>query len=161
MKNLITRVLYIALLGAILFIVFLFSGSIKGAFYRTFFTPEILKEKVFEDVSDSRFPNADKQVFYEKYVQKEGYYGLKQNRTSIEGDPIVLYIYTNHGDATLIVDYTRDSYGVRKFVKEKIERVELVGRDEDGNFHELDSLANSSQKVILRIETISGKISYI
>ena len=138
-----------------------FKGDIQGWYNRTFYTPEILKEHSFIHLNTCSDPNKEKQTFFNKYIQKEGFYGLKQTRITIEGNHLQLYIYTHNGEVHGICDYTRDPFGIRRFENFDIEKVRLMYRNEDGTFQEINLSENPGTGLILEVSYEAGNVTRI
>jgi hypothetical protein len=106
-------------------------GPVKGAYWRAFRTPSILREQGVEDLVSSRAGEQKKRVV-EAWRSGHGTYGLRQTVLSAEGTPIRLALVTEQGKATLVLDYTRDAYGPRRFIVQPVQALELASSAEYG-----------------------------
>ena len=138
---------------SILIIFTLYRGPLIGAYHRAFNTPDILKDRTFVLVNDSNFPDALKRSFYYSYKNSADFAGLKQKRQSIEGTPIFLYLITESGNLTLVLDYTHDCFSSRRFFVENKLDLFIGTIDQDGNLTRVYSLYVSGLEVRLGGET--------
>jgi hypothetical protein len=106
-------------------------GPVKGAYWRAFRTPPILCEQGVEDLVSGRAGEQRKRVV-EVWRSGQGTYGLRQTVLSAEGTPIGLALVTEQGKATLVLDYTGDAYGPRRFIVQPVQAMELAFSAEQG-----------------------------
>lgn len=129
MRGLLTRSLKaLCLVVAVSMIVFFgvrLYGPLKGTYWRTFRTPELAHDFRIEKVVATRAAEQRERLL-EVWRTGRGTYGLRQTISSVEGTPIGFTLVAANGKATLIVDYTRDAYGPRKFIVQPVRAIELV-----------------------------------
>jgi hypothetical protein len=135
-KTIICVVALAAIVLGVCLVELLLRGPVKGFICRTFLVPELIRRGDFVDLAYASYPNEERERFFKAYKQKQGFYGLKYRRATIEGTPITIYIFTDNGYITEIIDYTRDRYGPRKFFTKHPKDVLLGFRDADGQFIE-------------------------
>jgi hypothetical protein len=100
-------------------------GPIKGAYWRAFRTPALIHDWRVEDLVAARGTEQRTRLL-EVWRTGQGTYGLRQTRSSVEGTPIGFTLVAERGKATLILDYTRDAYGPRKFIVQPVQAIESV-----------------------------------
>jgi len=100
-------------------------GPLKGAYWRGFRTPALVLDSRVEDLVAAR-ASAQRERLLEVWRKGRGTYGLRRTVSSIEGTPIGLTLVADQGRATLVLDYTRDSYGNREFFVESVQTIDLV-----------------------------------
>ncbi len=100
-------------------------GPLKGAYWRTFRTPTVLHDSHIEELAVGRGVEQRNKLF-EVWLRGQGTYGLRQTVSSVEGTPIGLTLVAADGKATLVLDYTRDTYGSRKFIVLPVQGMEPV-----------------------------------
>jgi hypothetical protein len=125
-----------AIVLGVYFAELLLRGPVKGFIYRTFLVPELIRRGDYVDLAYTDSPNEERERFFMAYKQKQGFYGLKFRRATIEGTPLRIYIFTDNGYVTEIIDYTRDRYGPRKYLIKHPKDVLLGFRDANGQFVE-------------------------
>ena len=127
-------------------------GSIKGLLNRTFQKPVVIRTENFIDLDEFQNQNKEKEEFFIKYKTKNGFYGLKQKRITIEGTYIYVYVATQNGLLTYIIDYTYDAYGIRKYLNYYPSKVLLGFFDDKKNFIEIDSNTHTPGGSNLRLK---------
>ena len=100
-------------------------GPLKGAYWRAFRTPALMHDRHVEDLVAARAAEQRKRLL-EVWRTAQGSYGLRQTVSSVEGTPIGFTLVADNGKATLILDYTRDAFGPRKFIVQPVRAIELV-----------------------------------
>ena len=90
-------------------------GPAKGLFYRTFRTPAVLLSTFVEDF-DRQQAETQREKLLSVYQSRSGSYGLRKTVSSIEGTPIGQCLVVENGRLTIVIDLTRDAYGIREFV---------------------------------------------
>jgi hypothetical protein len=58
---------------------------------------------------------AQREQWMRVYKNRRGSYGLRKTTVSFEGTPIDECLIVENGNITLVLDYTRDKYGIREF----------------------------------------------
>jgi hypothetical protein len=154
----IRRAIIILVLFILITTILIFRGDLQGWYNRTFCTPEILKEQSFIHLNTCDDPNKERRTFFHTYIEGEGFYGLSQTWTTIEGDSVEFYIYTHNGEAHGICDYTRDPYGSRTFKKFDIEKVRLMHRNEDGTIEEFSLYENLNTRLLLEVSFVASEV---
>lgn len=144
----------IVFLEIFFFIILCFGGDIKGSYYRTFFFPAVIKNNNFASLNVSQNAIKEKEEFFLSYNSQKGFYGLKEKRFTIEGYPIVFYVYTNNGNSEMIIDYTKDPYGPRKFIYKNIEKISIENKPIKNHMEGTET----PYKYVLRLVDSSGQI---
>ena len=104
----------IAVVALALLVRVYFYGPAKGWFYRTFQTPAILHSAFIEDF-DRHQAQTQRERLLRVFQSRTGSYGLHKTTSSIEGTPIGENLIIEDGHLTIVSDYTRDKFGIRKF----------------------------------------------
>jgi hypothetical protein len=99
-------------------------GPVKGAYWRTFRTPALVRGQSVEDLVGAR-ADVQRRRLFEVWRSARGTYGLRQTVLSVEGTPIGLVLVVERGRATFVFDYTRDAYGTRQFIIEPVQAIEV------------------------------------
>ena len=110
--------------SAVLYLGLRLYGPVKGAYWRAFRTPDLVRDSAVEQLSPVH-ADAQRTRLFDVWQSGRGKYGLRQTTLSIEGTPIGLILVTEDGRATLVFDYTRDAYGPRRFVVQPVEALEV------------------------------------
>ena len=140
----------------ILILLLYFSGSIKGFYHRTFHTPKVISNKDFIYLNYSLFPDKKKQEFYDAYKSRQSFYGVMREKGTFEASVVTIYLMTEAGNLTMIIDYTHDPWGIRKFVKKEPKTVILGSCNAEGKFVEKTN-DFCLQDIILEVELASGE----
>ena len=138
------RVLFVAL-GVLLCLetVALTYGPVKGWYHRTFHRPDILSSAFIEEADPNRL-DEQRQKLLDTWKRKDGMYGVHRTVNSVEGTPIGITVVVQKGVATVILDYTHDSYGVREFRVRSPVALSLFARDRHISPHDASYLTCSS-----------------
>lgn len=151
------KIYFFILLSFLIGVMIITYGPIKGAYNRYLHTPELIKNNQF--IYLDIIPDKGKAIrdFYDIYIQKKGYSGLKQKRYFDEGSTAILYLAANDGKLTLIIDYTRDPFSIRGFIKESPKDV-LIGTISDNKyFLPLPSSLADSNNIKLKVIRATGE----
>ena len=103
-------------------------GPLKGWYYRTFRQPEILSRQFIEEARLDGLDEQRKKLIEVWRAGKEEY-GIHRTGHSVEGTPIGFTLVVERGVATLVLDYTRDSYSNRTFRSESPVTLSLITRE--------------------------------
>jgi len=120
--------------------------------------PSIVKENNFALWNEADSRDDLIKAFYRSYKNGDAFAGFKQERRSIEATPIILYLITQAGKITLILDYTYDKFGGRGIVVENPTSLSIGTIDPNWNFTEIKTNdINDVQITGLRLKIIHSK----
>ncbi len=148
----------IVVLALALFVASRVYGPAKGMFFRTFYSPAVLRDPSVQALTATT-GKAQRDHFMQVYLSHKGAFGLSQRVSSVEGTPIGMTLLVRDGALTLVLDYTRDSFGIRKFRTVTPSYVDL-GSVLEPQLHPLDDRFPKEGPLYLRCYLESGRVMY-